>query len=199
MLHSFSFPSDIGWPQTHNFNRAIKNSFHYKLQLQLSWVIITLPTILVQSAFSHPDQEELSMVSSSPIWFISSLELQWDGLKRLAIAKLTKLIFLKLKLTRTFQFTNNALMKMTDHGLSKKKTYLEATVSKLFSTPSIKQLKTTIRKIRMIIFKEFTPTTFLETFFTWLLSNTLLPTPQTETITLSIKMKMMVTINPNLI
>jgi len=88
---------------------------------------------------------------------------------------------------------------MIDHGLLKKKIFLEAMVFKLCLILSTWQLATIIRKIRMIIFKEFTPTTSLEIFFTSPPSNTLLPTPLTETITLSIKMKKMVTTNPNLI
>lgn len=199
MLHFFSFLLDTGWPQTLNFNRATKNSFLYKLSHHLSSVIITLLTTLAQYAFLLLDQEEHNMVSSSLICYTSSLELQWDGLRSAVTAKSTKLMFLILRLMRIFQFIKNALMKMTDHGLSKKRISLEATVFKLFSTLSTKLFKITIKKIRTRIFKELTPITFLETFFTLQLSNTLLPILQTETIILSIKMRTMATIKLNLI
>lgn len=80
-------------------------------------------------------------------------------------AKLTNLIFQILKLTKTFQFINNVSMRMIDHGLSKKKISLECMDFKLSWTQNTNPSKTIIRKIRIVIFRVLTLTTFSEIFY----------------------------------
>ena len=144
MLHFLFFLLDIGWPQTHNFNKATKTLSHFKPKLHLSSVITTGHNTSAQAALDPPDQEELCLASSTSILSILSWELQLDGSKNAVIANLTKLISPTLKLTRTSQPIKNALTKTIDHGPLMKKNSLDPTVSKPWWTKSSSPSETTI-------------------------------------------------------
>jgi len=160
MLHFLFLLLDIGWPQTHNFNKATKNLSHFKPKLHLSSIITTGRNTSAQPALDPPDQEELCLDSSTSILFILSWELQLDGSKNAVIANLTKLISPTLKLMRTSQHIKKPWMKMIDHGPLRKKDYLDPMDFKPWWTKSSSPSETTIWKTKRTIFKVLTLTTF---------------------------------------